>query len=324
MSEVRAIPTVYSYYFPQVRRIVDELVREYPHDVFLKSVDPGLDDFHKPIMEKYVHWIQGFVSGFHKFDHWYPTSGSSEGIREVLTTLAMKGVETIRVFDGEYEGFAETAKTRGIGTETVDRNVNLDSLTRMNWFISNPSAIDGNSIPWKDIVAICEAGHHVHLDLSYVGSCPRPERFSLDHENIRSVFVSFSKPYGLFYYRVGFLFRREEVPALYANKWFKSVFSLLLARKLMESMHPMELARTYDHLQKMIVAQMNTQTAQGFAMYPSDSILLAQKRVSGLRPEEAPEELRQFVRNRSGYSTTFRMCLTPYYIDLERRLGFLP
>ena len=45
--------------------------------------------------------------------------------------------------------------------------------------------------------------------------------------------VSFSKPYGLFYYRVGFTFCREPIPALYANKWFKNVYGLLVAEKIL-------------------------------------------------------------------------------------------
>src|SRR3989344_7010047 len=146
MEELEAIQAVYSYYFPEVRRLITELTREYPHNIFLQSIHPGLDDFHIPIIEEYVDFQGDFVSGLREFPFRYPTAGSSEGIREILTFLQRRGVRQIYVFKGEYEGYKETAKTRGIDTTEVDWGVDLKSLKKGYWFLSNPSARDGNII----------------------------------------------------------------------------------------------------------------------------------------------------------------------------------
>ena len=54
MKPFKAITTVYSYYMPEVRELITDLTREYPHDVFLRSISPGLDDFHHPVIDKLV------------------------------------------------------------------------------------------------------------------------------------------------------------------------------------------------------------------------------------------------------------------------------
>ena len=100
--KLKAIGTVYSYYFPEVREIIDEIVADYPHDVFLQSVDPGLDDFHVPIIDMYLNFCSGSVPGLRDFDFKYPTAGAEEGIREVLTLLQSQGIEEIYVFNMDW------------------------------------------------------------------------------------------------------------------------------------------------------------------------------------------------------------------------------
>jgi hypothetical protein len=78
--------------------------------VFLRSVVPGLDDFHEPVFEKLVTAHRRAVPDLGPFALRYPTAGSEEGIREYLTLLQTKGVERIYVWKGDYEGYREVAR----------------------------------------------------------------------------------------------------------------------------------------------------------------------------------------------------------------------
>jgi len=120
MKKLEAITTVYSYRFSEVRELITELTNPFPHEVFLRSVEPGLDDFHEPIIDKVVKFNSKSVPHLKDFKYRYPTSGSEEGIREYLTLLQAKGVRRIYAFKGEYEGFREVGKTRCIEAIEVE------------------------------------------------------------------------------------------------------------------------------------------------------------------------------------------------------------
>jgi histidinol-phosphate/aromatic aminotransferase/cobyric acid decarboxylase-like protein len=192
---------------------------------FLSSIEPGLNDFHEPIIDALIKARGKDIPALASFPLRYPTAGSEEGIREVLTLLAARGVKRIYTLRGDYEGYREMARTRRIATQEVELSTPPSSLERGWWFLSNPSARDGNLLPEGVIAAIANAGHKIFYDLSYMGSTSPGACFDLTHPNVAFAAISFSKPYGLFYYRVGFTFAREEIPALYANRWFKNVLS---------------------------------------------------------------------------------------------------
>lgn len=314
MSELEAIVAVYSYYLPEIRRLIDGVVNPFPHHVFLQSVKPGLDDFHVPIIDKYIEFHGESVSALKDFPWKYPTAGSSEGIFHYISMLAAQGTKQIYVLEGEYEGYSEYAKALGMETVEVDlEETDPRKLESGMWFISNPSARDGNIIPNAVIDNICDAGHKVFYDLAYLGMT-RPNTFNLGHENIVAAVVSLSKPYGLFYYRVGFTFSRQEIPSLYANKWFKGILPLMIAERITEGLGPNDVFNTYRPVQEQIIAGINKET--GLGMLQSDAFLL------GFIPKEAvpnlTEQQLQLVerfRRRDGY----RFCLTPYYEQLEKQ-----
>lgn len=312
MKELKAITTVYSYYFPEVRKAISELVQPYPHGVFLKSVYPGLDDFHSPIIQRYLDFQSDSVPRLRDFMFRYPTAGAEEGIREFLTLLQTQGTKRIYVLKGEYEGYKAVGITRGIETVELEPDADPDKIERGVWFISNPSAKDGNIIQNDAINRICEAGHHVFYDLTYLGST-EPYVFDLSHPNILAAVVSFSKPFGLFYYRVGFAFSRMEIPSLYGNKWFKNIFSLLVADKIMSSLAPMYLPSRYLPVQKQIIDEINME--HGLGIRPSDALLLGYLRKDDAEKlsRDRAEMIKRFQRG-DGY----RFCLTPYYEGLER------
>ena len=309
---LKAITTVYSYYFPEVRQAISELTRDYPHEVFLKSIKPGLDDFHIPVIDSYIDSCAGVVPDLKGFSFRYPTAGAEEGIREVLTLLQQKGVKTIYVLKGDYEGYKSVAETRCIATREIGPEIDPIDLEPGYWFLSNPSARNGNVIVNGFIERICEAGHKVFYDLTYLGLTERYV-FDVSHPNIFAVTVSFSKPYGLFYYRVGFTFSREEVPSLYGNKWFKNIYALLIAEKLIKERTIEEIFRKYKTIQKQIIESINRE--YGLGIKPSDALLLGYLPVAETE-KFTPEQLEMISRFRRG--DFYRFCLTPYFEELEK------
>lgn len=324
-AELRAIPTVYSYYPPEIRAIVDEVTTPFPHEVFLRSVLPassnvesrmlcgGLDDFHVPIIDKLIAFYRWDVPALSEFPFRYPTMGSEEGIREFMTLIAMRGIKDIYVFEGEYEGYREVAKTRGIETREVKLGTSPRGLKPGYWFLSNPSAQDGQIIPNYFITNICDAGHKVFYDLAYLGMTPL-HHFDLSHPNIVTTVVSFSKPYGLFYHRVGFTFGREEIPALYANKWFKGILGLLIAERIVERLDRDQFFEKYKSLQARIISRLNKEYRLGLTQ--SDAFLLAFRPAGLLDLELSPSQLETLKKfKRGGF---YRFCLTPYFLEQEQ------
>jgi histidinol-phosphate/aromatic aminotransferase/cobyric acid decarboxylase-like protein len=307
-SKLRAIQAVYSYYLPEVREVISRLVADYPHDVFMKSVDPGLDDFHVPIAEQFADYWHADVPALNDFPHRYPTSGSEEFIREYISSLED---EFIYVWEGEYEGYKEVCKTRGIRTVEIPFGADPKSLKRGIFFISNPSARDGNILQDAVIREVAEAGHRVFYDLAYLGATDF-HLFDVSHPNIVAVATSFSKTFGLFYYRQGFGFTRKPVDALWANKWFKSVFALLVAQKVMAEIPSEKIRERYLPIQKEIVAEVAKET--GLPLLPSDAFLIASVRDPSALTAAQADAVADFRRG-----PHVRLCLTPYFQEREKR-----
>lgn len=337
MKEFVAMKTVYSYFLPEVRPLVAEVDRIPKGKLFLTQTSPeeaqallaplnlhpmleipatergklDLDMLHEPIIDSIVRAYSASIPHLADYLSRYPTNGSSEGIFHKLNQIRNTGYSKIYILDGEYEGYQEYGKTLGIETEVVQPETNPRSLQPGFWFISNPSARDGNIIPNEFIKSICEAGHRLALDLTYVGTT-KPYTFDVEHENIETVFLSFSKPYGLFRSRIGFTFDRQEIPSLYANKWFKNISNLLIALNVAQKIGPESLHQKYGPVQLAILDQINKDFALGIR--PSDVYLL------GYLPQEAADSLDRDLKalisqfKRGG---GFRFCLTPYFEKRE-------
>ncbi len=314
MKSLETITTVYSYRFPEVRRIISEITNPFPHEVFLKATEPPgyLDDFHEPVINKIIDFYSEYVSELSNFGFRYPLAGSEEGIREVMTLLQSQGINQIYVLRGEYEGYKAVGETRNIETIELSPETNPKDIEPGYWFISNPSARDGNIIPNEFIQEICEAGHKVFYDLAYLGSTKKHE-FDLSHENIFAAVISFSKPYGMFYDRLGFAFSREPIPSLYGNKWFKNILNLMIAERLVTELKPNTLFDKYRSIQEEIIAGINNDF--GLKIKPSDALLLGYMH-EGDTVNLNPEQLSMIRRFRRG--SGYRFCLTPYYVKQEQ------
>ncbi len=317
MRTLKATSTVYSYYFPEVRRVIDRIVRRYPHEVFLRSVKPGLDDFHVPIIKKYARIFGRNLGGIDGFRHSYVVSGASEAIFHILAKLKTAEPKTpLYILHGEYQGYREYAKTLGVRIKEVTEAEAAGSyLPAGVFFISNPSARDGMILPGVFVESLLKR-HRVVLDATYVG-LTRPFVMNLRRKNIIAVLVSLSKPFGLYYYRIGFVFSRLPIASLEANKWFKNIFSLIITDKLLSTFRPGALWRKYAPLQKKVV--MHLKEKSGITIEASDVLILgkiSEPSARALSPA-ALWALSPYKRGR-----VYRLCLTPYFLAYEKNKTF--
>lgn len=312
MNDLKTMRAVYSYYYPEIRELISEITANYPHEEFLKSVTPpGLDDFEKPVVEKMKKFYEKEVVGFENFEYVYPTAGSSEGIYHLLTRIKTESPEKpIYTLVGEYEGYRECAAGMGLKVQEVEENIGvIEKLPKGIWFISNPSARNGEIIENSLVNQIADLGHEIVLDLAYLGMTEQ-YKFDLSHPNIVAVLTSMSKPFGLFYYRVGFTFAKKEVKTLYGTKWFKNILSLIIANKVFEKFTARYFFEKYSASKKEILEKIKQET--GITLRSGDALLLAYLTESDF--EKLTEEQKELVTpfKRGDY---YRFCLTKYLVE---------
>jgi len=311
MKKLKAIRTVYAYYFPEVRQIVDEITRKYPHSVYLKSIKPGLDNFHFPVIEKYIKFYKEYIPGLAEFNNRYVTNGSSEGILHLLVDLKLHSQEPIYVLDGDYEGYEGYGNNLGLKIQKVKLEEAVQ-IPKGIFIISNPSARNGNIIPNEVINQIAVTGHKIILDLTYLGMT-KYYCFDVEHPNIMAIVVSLSKPFGLFYYRSGFVFSRQPMPTLQPNIWFKNILSLLIIDRLLTKLRPDTLYKKYQPVQKHIIGQIKKDT--GIKILPSDVFILGNIRPEEMKQLSVKRKEQMIVFKRGDF---YRLCLTPYFLEKEK------
>lgn len=331
MNKLMPLKAVYSYYFPEVAQIMhktykvsDEMykvtgsnlaVEQSINDALklnkplaLRATPEGwvdLDRIHEPIIDRVIEAYAPLVNGLDVFEHHYPTAGTSEGIFHFMADLKTKGIPLIYLLKGEYEGYREYARMLGIQVREIEDFDEARGLKEPGqWFISNPSARDGNIIDNTQIKALADAGHSIALDLAYVGAT-KPYQFDVSHSNINAVFLSFSKPYGVFRYRIGFSFFRIPIENLYGTRWFKDIERLLTAVKLVDALPPGELYKKYLKYQSDAVVAINNQFH--LEAIPSDVLLLATAQKAGMT----------FADYKRG--DLYRFCLTPYFEEIAAK-----
>jgi len=313
MKRLKTIRAVYSYYFPEIRKLISKITADFPHGEFLKSISPGLDDYEKPITEKMIKFYKKDVKGLEGFGYRYPTSGSSEGIYHLLSRIKKDHPDSpIYTLEGEYEGYRECAAGLGLTVQEVKEDIEvIKALMPGYWFISNPSGRDGNILPDSLINQIADLGNKVVVDMAYLG-LTKKHRFDMTHPNIIAVLTSMSKPFGLFYYRVGFTFSREPVQTLYGTKWFKNILSLIIAEKVFDKFTSDYIYKKYAPVQKEILDQIQKET--GIELRRSDVSILAhltEKDFEKLTDEQ--KEIVASYKRGPGY----RFCLTQYFLERE-------
>ena len=299
---------VYGLVLPETRAMVRRLWSERPESLFECAYEDRQDAAHHVFIDAWKGWVAPHVGGLAAFAHHYTTNGSSEAIRESVWDLARAASSSSRapqlhVFAGEYEGYSAYARAAGMQIVTHDRakwrHASFDAGAIHRFYVSQPSAIDGNL--WPDfprfLGEMARQAVEVAVDLAYVGAVPDLQFFDRSSPAVSQVFFSLSKVFGLFYHRVGGVLSRSAMLGLEGNKWFKNMFSLYLGTSLIrETTDPTTLPQKYQPVQREACRMIAEQ--HGLAVTPSDVILLASS-PSGDYP--------QAFRRGPGY----RWCLTP-------------
>lgn len=313
------VPTVYSFYSSEIEHTVQHALANLNrhdgiHKVLQRNYDPGLDDLHLPLMRQYEQFArQEGVIGLESLPEKWFTSGSSEAIFHLMNGLAV--AEPLYQFTGEYQGYQAYADAVGRQLRTVNTVEELLAQPKGIVFMSSPASKDGNIVGSATLNAITDR-HQVVLDLAYMGMTEQPLNIDLTNPRILAVVGSLSKPFGLYYYRIGFCYSRWNIPSLYGTRWFKNALSIKLGEAVLEEATSKKWAAFKDKyftLQKSAVKEANSRFGlfdRGLPdkiIQPSDVWLLGHMKLR----EDDRADLQPFKRADQNY----RFCLTPYYME---------
>lgn len=309
--------TVYGYLYPEVEEVMARTFRdprliEIQRRGYTRRQDPMGQSF----LDTYAAWTRDVLNiDAERFRFVYPTAGSAEAIRESIAVQATgrrtSGPTTLHMFDGDYEGYGAYARAHGVNVVLHERDGYTESLRDVaagdTFYLSQPSAIDGNLWAGYDRFMVWLEAHRpaldVFVDFAYLGTLwDGGARIATHYRNIRGLFFSLSKAFGIFYQRIGGLFSDREWPSLYANRlWFKNLVNLTLGEELMRQFPPHALPAKYKPVQTAVVAGLRERF--GGSVEPSDSVLLAH--------QPAREPLDPAQRELCRTRRVVRYCLTP-------------
>jgi histidinol-phosphate/aromatic aminotransferase/cobyric acid decarboxylase-like protein len=267
---------------------------------------------HRACLERWRAWVEvaGVALGS-GYGHEYPTAGASEALHALLALHAARGGRRIHAFEGEYEGYGHLA--RALGLEVCLHARDADRYARSLperaqagdiFFVSQPSAIDGNV--WPGFERFCAAlpelapGVDAVVDVTYVGAVSVEPRMDLRHEAIRAVVWSLSKPFGVYYHRVGGVVCRAEIPTLRGHHWFKNLFSVHLGERLMAAHAACELPQRYRAVQAAALERCRASGVVPASARASDVVMLAHA------PHSGDERFAAYARGGG-----LRFCLSP-------------
>lgn len=246
------------------------------------------DTYHNEFFDQWHEWSSPVVDLDRSlFPFYYPCAGASEAIRQIIfdhgANYDGQGKARIHTFVGDYEGYKAMAEAAVIGHVTYDRSAEWKKVVDNGFwrlgdlfFISAPSAIDGNVwAEFNEFLAIMPE-KSVVVDVTYVGAVSEEairERFNLNAPSVAAVVFSLSKPFGAYYDRIGGVFMKNESAALFGNRWFKNLYSIRLGSLLMRRHGVFYMASNYGELQKQEVEKVSASLR--ISLSPSDVFILA-------------------------------------------------
>lgn len=257
--------TVYSFTFPETAKMFHDTVNQPAFDSrFERPWESNKPEITDDFFGTWRRWTASVVSDTSAFSYSYPTNGSSEGIREIINHYAntmrlQSKTPYIVTLDGEYEGYKAFAQPLGIQVNSYEYSLFVRAIPNFPQntlvILSNPSAVNGNLIKDFDLIlhtiAYDRPDIQVMIDLTYVGCVPHTNyHIDLNHDCVKYVVFSLSKPFGVYYHRIGGCFSKEEIPGLYGNMWFRNLSSLLFGAALMKQYAVDELPKKYLDLAK--------------------------------------------------------------------------
>ncbi|VIO66962.1 aminotransferase class I/II-fold pyridoxal phosphate-dependent enzyme [Bradyrhizobium ivorense] len=287
---------------------------------------------HEAFIERWMAWAAPVTAIDRSGFPWrYPTAGGSEALFHVIAAYGNRARSEkfdpeVHVFAGEYEGYKAYAEACGITVvehtradwQTVGRSLPAIAL----FCLSQPSAIDGNVWPQANdfLALLATAGDQprVLLDVTYVGSIAEPPaaRIAADSPAVLALAFSLSKPFGVYYDRIGGVLSRKAMPTLFGNQWFKNLTSLQLGTALLERHDVFDLPRRYRPIQCEAAVQIGRRL--GLTLTPSDVSVLALV-VADATTDRA---LAAFLRRPAGdIDAPLRLCLTPAMAEMIGTAG---
>ncbi len=271
------------------------------YDWFREAWTGKQDQLHKEFADKWVEWSLPVVD-FNRdnYPFFYPTAGASEGIRQIIFEFGVAGGKNIHIFEGEYEGYKAMAQAANLNLVEHKR----DALPELEegvdlFFLSQPSAIDGNVWSGYNNFISSMARNTVFVDVTYVGVANILGPINLDAPSIKYVAFSLSKPFGVYYDRIGGLWAREESLGLFGNMWFKNISSLLIGCALLEYS---DVYLMYDRLHPY-----QKKVCKEHGLAPSDVAILGSRPIG-----PNPSEMDKYLQRGDGV----RICLTPAMVHL--------
>ncbi|MBR0824845.1 hypothetical protein JQ596_04795 [Bradyrhizobium manausense] len=290
---------------------------------------------HEAFLARWMAWANPVVAIQPAGFPWrYPTAGGSEAIFHVITAYGNRARSErfdpeVHVFRGEYEGYKAYAEACGISVVEHDRadweKVGRSLPPTALFCISQPSAIDGNVWPqanaFFDLLSAGAAKPRLLLDVTYVGSITEAlaSRIAADSPAVQAVAFSLSKPFGVYYDRIGGILCREAMPSLFGNQWFKNLTSLQLGLALIERHDVFDLPRRYRSVQREAAVQVGRRL--GIALEPSDVTILAQ----ASQADTSDPALAAFLRRPANHpQARLRVCLTPAMAQMIGTAGPIP
>lgn len=323
----KPLKAVYSFIFPEVWQAINSV--EFGPDFFRTQTNAAdlasqfadvenlpasktgqfdaeqlYETVHTTILKSY----SCLIPSLQKYKHFYPTSGSSEGLFHILTDLRIKGVRQINVLAGEYEGFGIQASNLGIKVKSIPLSESLKQKAGW-WIVSQPTARNGANLPSSWFKEMAEAGNKFVIDYAYVG-LTYPMQYSFCGYIPEYAVMSLSKPYGVFAMRIGYTFSKQVIPTLIGNKlWFRDNTRQIQACTIVNQVGPLVLKARYAEVQAAIVKGMAEETK--LPIVASESLLLAYLPTTVKLNRKQEKLLAPFKR-----FDNYRFCLTPYFEDL--------
>jgi hypothetical protein len=287
---------------------------------------------HEAFIERWMAWASPVVAIDAAGFSWrYPTAGGSEALFHVIAAYGNRARgerfhPEVHVFAGEYEGYKAYAEACGIAVIKHPR-ANWESVARALpatalFCLSQPSAIDGNVWPeanaFLSLLGAASEQPRVLLDITYVGSIAEAPhaRIAADSPSVQALAFSLSKPFGVYYDRIGGMLCRKAMPSLFGNQWFKNLTSLQLGQALLDRHNVFDLPRRYRSIQREAAARVGRNL--GLMLTPCDVSVLAQADAHAT----ADRALVAFLRRPAGDpDASLRLCLTPTMAEMIGTAG---
>jgi len=310
-------------------------VRADYFDQFRDAWTKKQDRVHRAFFDTWHEWSKPLVDlDREQFKFFYPTGGASEPLKHIIYdygniarvklekaisandfAAARNAIPKIHIFKGEYEGYkayAEAAQITVVEHDRGDWKQVAETLPENEWFfLSQPSAIDGNV--WHEgneflrLISSKSSTPRVIMDMTYVGAIAKApaEKFAVSEPCVRNVVFSLSKPFGVYYDRIGGVFSREQDLGLFGNIWFKGLFGLMLGTELMKRHDVFDLPRKYHSIQSERAFE--TGKNLGMKLKPSDVYIMA---IASETADADPQLAAYLHRPGLDKTSLARVCLT--------------